>query len=252
MVLSKLMILINKPFFLLIIILNLTFTVNSSDLIFKADFHQFTQNINDTGIDWGGDYPDGNNLTCTSNISSPQDCHQGRDATNNNNSDGNAGFSFTKLDENGNALNSIAGSWSCIRDDVTNLVWEVKTDDGGIHDKDISYRWGGITHVGNFGTEFFDDWDVLVNGSNNGSGLCGFTNWRVPTLQELKSIVDLGNLAPAIDSNFFPNTLNLIFWTNSPEAFAVEFANSVSFFAGHSNRTARTLANRVRLVRTNN
>ncbi len=54
--------------------------------------------LNDTGITWGGDYPSGNNTTCTSNIAAPQDCNQGRDATHNDDSDGHAGFSFTKLD----------------------------------------------------------------------------------------------------------------------------------------------------------
>ncbi|MCP3952026.1 MAG: hypothetical protein GY697_07375, partial [Desulfobacterales bacterium] len=86
--------------------------------------------LNDTGIDWGGEYTSGNNSDCTSNTV-PQDCDQGRDASNNNNSDGHAGFSFTKLDANGNPLvdqsiDYATTPWSCVKDNVTGLVWEVK------------------------------------------------------------------------------------------------------------------------------
>jgi hypothetical protein len=155
---------------------------------------------------WGGDYPDGNNATCTSNIAVPQDCGYGRDATDSDDSDGHAGFSFTKLDAAGNELPASATEWSCVRDNVTGLTWEVKSDDGGIHDKDNTYRWGGKTALGD-GTwgAYYDDWDTLVDGSNN-EGLCGFTDWRVPTIKELEGLVDAGSYNPAIDSGYFPNT----------------------------------------------
>ncbi|HOP23574.1 MAG TPA: hypothetical protein PLX38_12515 [Gammaproteobacteria bacterium] len=129
----------------------------AQDLIFKYGF-ELQIPLNDTGITWGGGYPDGNNATCTSNISEPQDCNHGRDATHNDDSDCHAGFSFTKLDMSGNPIPASATQWSCVRDNVTGFVWEVKTDYEGIHDKDITYRWGGITHQGNYGTEFYDDW----------------------------------------------------------------------------------------------
>lgn len=44
--------------------------------------------------------------------------------------------SYTKLDAEGNALPDAAASWSMIKDNVTGLIWENKTDDGSIHDKD--------------------------------------------------------------------------------------------------------------------
>ncbi len=71
--------------------------------------------LNDTGTTWGGDYPDGNNATCASNISSPQDCEQGRDSANNDDSDGHAGFSFTKLSGEGVELLASASDWYCKR-----------------------------------------------------------------------------------------------------------------------------------------
>jgi len=91
--------------------------------------------LNDTGIVWAGDYPDGNNFIYFSNIGASQDCHPGRDASVNIDSDGHAGFSFRKIDENGTVLPNSTASWSCVLDNVTGLMWEVQTDDNGVHDR---------------------------------------------------------------------------------------------------------------------
>jgi len=47
--------------------------------------------------------------------------------------------SYTKLDASGNDLPDSATSWVMVRDNVTQLIWEVKTDDGSIHDRDNTY-----------------------------------------------------------------------------------------------------------------
>ena len=49
--------------------------------------------------------------------------------------------SYTKLDADGNDLPDTAVSWVMVRDNVTGLIWEVKTDDVSIHDKDNLYDW---------------------------------------------------------------------------------------------------------------
>jgi hypothetical protein len=75
--------------------------------------------INDTGITWGGSYPSGNNAGCTGETIGAQDCTNGADVTHNDNSDGHAGFSFTKISNNGAELPSTAtlgsgaGEWAC-------------------------------------------------------------------------------------------------------------------------------------------
>jgi len=212
-----------------------------------------TQPLNDTGITWGGDYPSGNNATCTSNIASPQDCHQGRDATHNDDSDGHAGFSFTKLDASGNPLvdqsvDYATTPWACVKDNVTGLIWEVKTDDGGIHDKDNPYKWGGISRQGNYGNEFYDDWDILVNGANS-ENLCGFNNWRIPGRTELKSLIDHSRVSPAIDITYFPSTLSSKYWTASPYLSNSEDAWDIDFEDGNSGYHGRSATRSVRLVR---
>ena len=54
---------------------------------------------------------------------------------------GPAGFDFTKLDRNGYPLPDSAMNWDCVRDNVTGLIWEIKTNDGGLRDWDWTYTW---------------------------------------------------------------------------------------------------------------
>ncbi|ETR64770.1 MAG: hypothetical protein OMM_15368, partial [Candidatus Magnetoglobus multicellularis str. Araruama] len=64
--------------------------------------------------------------------------------------------SFTKLDDQGNDLSDTATEWTMVRDNVTGLIWEVKTDDGSVHDKDNTYTWydsNPVTNFGNAGTD---------------------------------------------------------------------------------------------------
>ena len=211
----------------------------------------FPRPLNDTGITWGGDYPEGNNATCTSNIDASQDCHQGRDATHNDPTDGHGGFSYTKLDHSGNSLPASAITWSCVRDNVTGLVWEGKTDDGGIHDKDNTYRWGGKTALGTGYGTYYPDWDTLVDGSNT-ERLCGFSDWRVPTHSELQGLVHYGRSNPAIDTGYFPNTPASHFWSSSPSGYSMYSAWYVSFSYGATiyNGSRSTDRYSVRLVRS--
>ena len=212
--------------------------------------------LNDTGITWGGDYSSGNNSDCSSNISASQDCHQGRDADSgtNDDSDGHAGFSFTKLDSNGNTLDASDTEWYCVQDNVTDLIWEVKTDDGSERDKDNKYRWGGLTAIGrdssNREGDYYDDWNNLVNTANSGNGLCGFTDWRVPDIEELRSIVDYSRTNPSIDINYFPNTRSDWYWSASPYASSSNDAWQLYFYVGYNNYYNRVSSYHVRLVRS--
>ncbi|WP_308873334.1 hypothetical protein [Thiothrix subterranea] len=58
---------------------------------------------------------------------------------------GSTGFPslFVKLDVNGGELPADADTWSCILDTKTGLIWEVKTNDGGLRDKDWRYQYDG-------------------------------------------------------------------------------------------------------------
>ncbi|MFK5986389.1 MAG: DUF1566 domain-containing protein [Pseudomonadota bacterium] len=49
----------------------------------------------------------------------------------------------------------------------------------------------------------------------NEINLCGYDNWRLPSREELRSIVDYGFSLPAIDKDYFPNSISSAYWTSS-------------------------------------
>ena len=48
--------------------------------------------------------------------------------------------------------------------------------------------------------------------------LCGYTDWRMPTADELLGLVHYGGVAPLIDSTYFPSASGNAYWSGSPSA----------------------------------
>ena len=103
---------------------------------------------------------------------------------------------------------------------------------------------------------YYPDWNVLVNYANDtdnvnttGDALCGFSDWRVPDLEELSSIAHLGRVEPAIDQNYFPNTQSDWYWSSSPNANYTNGAWVLNFSNGKSYGDFRVNGYYVRLVR---
>lgn len=154
---------------------------------------------------------------------SRQDAADGRDVNDPNPDDGLAGFSFRKVCRSGQVagegscpvdppLGSGPDNWGCTQDNVSQLTWEMKTDDGGMHDGLRSY-----TNKGGKARNDPSDAAWLVD-ATNAEALCGATNWRLPDPLELQAIVDYGQGAPGtsgpwIDPSFFPNSYGMPAWT---------------------------------------
>ncbi len=226
------------------------FTIEEQARLRIAPHYSALITMNDTGIVACAD-EDNSGLACPVVAFPGQDAESGRDVTRGNDADGHAGFSFTKLSMAGGLLPANATNWSCVRDNVTGLTWEVKTDVAGIHFKGNTYRWGGETAQGNGFGAYYADWNSLVNGSN-AEQLCGFSDWRVPTVVELQSLVSYNRLAPdpVIDTDYFPNTINTHFWSALPSAAASTNASNVDFGMGFVGALPRNLTVFVRLVRS--
>lgn len=77
------------------------------------------------------------------------------------------------------------------------------------------------------------------------------SGWRLPTLDELESIVDLtvASPGPTIDQTAFPSTPTAWFWTSSPYAGPPAGAWAVAFNFGYSSSTDTDNNLRVRCVR---
>ena len=76
--------------------------------------------VRDQSIAFQAPINDSGRLSPADNVAScdpqHQDCGSGRDFSHNDNSDGFAGFSFTKLDQQGRELAADAEQWHCVRD----------------------------------------------------------------------------------------------------------------------------------------
>ena len=222
--------------------------------------------LNDTGIDWCG-----NNkaikLTCPQASHPGQDAEYGRDALARSGKlkktgAGHAGFDFTKLDREGRPLPATARQWSCVRDNHSGLTWEVKTTDGKLRDMKHSYSWydpdasrnggnPGQQNGGSCSDSRCDTGGFLQ--AVNSKGLCGFRDWRLPSVLELSDILNYATKYPIIDTDYFPNTASAFYWTSDVWAPDVTLAWMVNFQYGDSQIDYKAeRPQKVRLVRGGN
>ncbi len=208
-----------------------------------------------------------NTLSCPQTGFPRQDAEEGRDSSNNDGSDGRAGFSFTKLDANGAALAAAASAWSCVRDEVTGLIWEIKTAVSGLRNVNGTFTWynpDGGTNGGNAGVQSPAGGSCTGVACNtaayvaavNAEGLCGASDWRMPTADELLSLEDYGTQTPpGIDTAYFndvPISGPLVYWasetdaSNTGNAWVVDYAIGA---AGNASVSTKDTFWLVRLVR---
>lgn len=238
--------------------------------------------LNDTGQTQCYDAADAS-VVCSSSVGGDngtnprQDARYGRDAAATAGQlrkmgAGVAAFDYTKIANDGSILPSDASpgsgatEWACTRDNVTGLIWEVKTT-SGLRDRSHTYTWYST--------------DLATNGANAGAvgrntcastlavaphdnqcntrnfvaavnaspGLCGASDWRLPTRRELLTLTDSG-ASPAIDANYFPNTITSEFhWTSNTYTPDAALVWVVGFFVGDSLSYHKDYLGVARLVR---
>ncbi len=113
--------------------------------------------------------------------------------------------------ELGAAFNLTNNGDGTISDTNSGLMWEVKDNAGGLHDRDGQYTWTNSFDV------FLDQMNATCDGDEStpctadadctgiGNELCGhagYRDWRMPNRTELQTIVNLGASTPAVPSEF--------------------------------------------------
>ncbi|MCX8520017.1 MAG: DUF1566 domain-containing protein, partial [Rhodoferax sp.] len=175
---------------------------------------------------------------------------------------------FTAFSQVANGSGGVYAKTDCVIDNKTGFVWEGKPTSGE--------RAANLTYTN------YDDTSKLqkqsdpssppliysyptqaeIDGIRNTMGyvnfvnqiaLCGFTDWRLPTLNELTGIVVTSQASQPtiIDSDWFPNTQLNLYWTSTPLTLANHFVYFVNFglAVAAGNSAKRGEERSVRLVR---
>ena len=252
--------------------------------------------LNDTGQDDYGAFPSGYG-PCSDdindNLSTIQDCSYGRDKLAKDNKlvgelaktgAGDSAFDFTKLDVSGLSLvDQSSGVFYCVLDNVTGLTWEKKIsgNDSSVDSQYDSYYWfdedeawnagvvGTKTMPANVGIEqpcagyIKEDEATWCNtqafiARMNAANYCGANDWRLPSVDELTSIIDYGeadkqdfNNRVAIDQEYFVRTQNRNYWTRTNDARLPASAWSINMAYGALAAEPKSRNWYVRLVRDN-
>ena len=77
----------------------------------------------------------------------------------------------------------------------------------------------------------------------------GFSDWRLPIREELRSIVNYNKYNPAIDTVFFPETMSAFYWSSTSNAYTTGYAWGVRFYYGDGINSAKDSSYFVRAVR---
>ena len=136
---------------------------------------------------------------------------------------------FTKIGATGAELPPDATEWVAVLDRRTGRMWAVKPI------KVTNWREAQVKKT-----------ETKISRL----ALAGYTDWRIPTVEELFILADRTRRDPAIDVDFFPDCPSDWFWTSTPYAPSPgDCAWFVLFFNGGALYFDRDVSGFVRAVR---
>lgn len=138
-------------------------------------------------------------------------------------------FDMTRINQDGSVNDGsdyVKKPWSCVRDNQSGLIWEVKTSEAGLQNINNTYSWydpdektnGGYAGKAKGGVCSGSDCDTDAYAKAiNAKKLCGFNDWHLPSRYELNTIVDSSIFfpGPTLPKAYFPETLGGKYWTDT-------------------------------------
>ena len=204
-------------------------------------------------------------LSCPVNGLPQQDAETGRDVLFPDQSDGDVGFSFSKLDVDGTELPIDALNYGCLVDETTSLVWEVKSfTQGDLRYYNDTYSWfrpNGVNDGGDAGTATggacASGVDCDTQGyvdALNAANHCGFDDWRLPSVAEAFDLANMAGIVAADQANGLDNLLwphAGFYWTGTPAATGTGEAWLIQYDSAGTDvyTTGKSSTAGVRLVR---
>lgn len=169
---------------------------------------------------------------------------------------------YRAVNQAGEVLDASIAPGSCVLDQFTGLIWEVKSAQPGLHDGHNTYSWyhpqeahggeldyrgtpnGGVCSGSGCDTSAFVD-------AVNAAGLCSYSDWRMPSRDELGSISDPRKTQspPTINIRYFPLTQPGEYWSANDYQFQWNAAWVWSFHTGLDRVEWKHSPRFVRLVR---
>jgi hypothetical protein len=143
---------------------------------------------------------------------------------------------------------------------TTPIVRFINNNNGTVTDKNTGLVWkkcseGQIWNKKNDNCEGTANkyiWQTALNSVyklNSNGGFAGKTDWHVPNIKEIASILEAQCYEPAINLTIFPDTPSYDFWSSSSVAISGQYAWAVLFSSGEDNGIFKKNKLHVRLVR---
>ncbi len=171
-------------------------------------------------------------------------------------------FDMTRLNQDGSVNNGndyAKQPWSCVRDNQSGLIWEVKKSEPGLQNVNNTYSWydsdnysnGGWAGKANGGvcTDSACDTESYIK-AINAKKLCGYADWYLPSRFELNTIVDTSvpYPGPTLPQSFSPESLPGKYWTDTTFKTRRAGAWIWSFDAGSDSVVEKSEAHSIRLT----
>jgi len=124
----------------------------------------------------------------------------------------------------------------------------VDNGDGTITDKATGLMWPADSNGVGCNGGASKTWTTAMTWAR-GLVFAGYSDWRLPNVYELQSIINYARINPCIDTTFFLNTKDKYYWSSTTKLDQTTYKMPVHFGAGYSYWGSYACSNYLRAVR---